>query len=258
MNAVRADGQGGPGEIVASGVSLSWRRSSSLRAPSRSLACTLTAVRASFLPLGRALALTTARAFFPAASALLVGTILFAAVPFGGDGVHCADVVAAMDRWPFARVTLWALWLSLSTPVSTRLVSASWIRAQPVRTAHAVAWLVSIGLVAQIPWMLLFAVGEGPLRALANGFLALGFGFAAATGSLAPSHVVRAPRRARGPRARSAPRVDRPSGRRSPRRVRSSARMGRRAARGARTRSYSPPVEPRLRRSRCHASRPRP
>ena len=145
----------------------------------------MTGATRSFLSLGRALSLTTARAFVPAASALLAGTFLFAAIPFGGNGIHPADVVGMMARWPAARATLWAIWLALSSPVCARLVAASWVRTLPVppERGHAVIWAVALGMIAQLPWMVLFGLGDGPLRGMANGLLALALGLAAVTGA---------------------------------------------------------------------------
>jgi hypothetical protein len=157
--------------------------------PRVSLSCRLARVSGSFLSLGRALALTTARAFLPSATALLAGVVLFAAIPFGGDGVRPVHVVSAMARWPFFRAGTWALWVALSAPVSARLVDASWVRSMPVRTWHAVLWLVGLGLLAQGPWVLLFAAGEGIARGAANGLVAEAIGFALATGAIAPATV---------------------------------------------------------------------
>jgi len=47
-----------------------------------------------------------------------------------------------------------------------------------------VFWVLVLGLVAQLPWVLLFGLGDGPLRGAANGLLALALGLALTTGAV--------------------------------------------------------------------------
>ena len=140
-------------------------------------------VAASFLTVGRALRLTSGRVFFPPATALLVGVLLASAIVFGGNGVRPADVVVAMREHPGARLAFWGAWLALVVPIVARLVDRSPLRALPVPTWHAVGWLVPFALFAQIPWMLLFGLGEGLAGGLASGLLAVTVGFALASGA---------------------------------------------------------------------------
>ena len=142
------------------------------------------AVAGVFLTVGRVVRWTSARAFLPAASALIAGVLLFAAVSFGGNGVRPSDVTHAATRSLPLRASLWGLWLALSAPVCARLVDLPWIRTLPVRMVHALTWLVGLAFVAQIPWVLLFGAGDGPARGLAVGFTAVALGFALGTGSL--------------------------------------------------------------------------
>jgi len=140
-------------------------------------------VAAPFLTVGRALGLTAGRVFFPPATALLVGVLLASAIVFGGNGVRPADVVDAMRDHPGARLALWGAWLALAVPIGARLVDRSPLRTLPVRTWHAVAWLVPSALFVQLPWMVLFGFGEGVVRGLASGLLAVTVGFAMASGA---------------------------------------------------------------------------
>lgn len=138
---------------------------------------------ASFFTVGRVLRLTSGRAFFPPATALLVGVLLASSIVFGGNGVRPTDVIMAMRQHPSARLALWGAWLVLVVPVAARLVDRSPLRALPIRTWQAVAWLVPCALFAQLPWMLLFGFGEGFVRGLASGLLAVTVGFGLASGA---------------------------------------------------------------------------
>ncbi|HEY2515849.1 MAG TPA: hypothetical protein VGI39_33495 [Polyangiaceae bacterium] len=135
--------------------------------------------------MGRVVRWTTARAFLPAASALVAGVLLFAAVSFGGNGVQPSDVTHAAARSLAVRASLWTVWLALSAPVCARLVALSWVRTLPLRMVHALGWTIGLALVAQLPWVLLFGAGDGPARGLAAGLAAVALGFALATGSFA-------------------------------------------------------------------------
>lgn len=138
---------------------------------------------ASFLAVGRALHLTFGRVFLLPATALLVGVLLASAIVFGGNGVRPVDVVDAMREHPGARLALWGAWLALAVPIGAQLVARSPLRALPIRTWHAVAWLVPCALFVQLPWMVLFGFGEGVVRGLASGLLAVSVGFGLASGA---------------------------------------------------------------------------
>jgi hypothetical protein len=101
--------------------------------------------------------------------------MLFAAVIFGGNGMHPRDLCAPAASSLPVRAALWAGWLLLTAPAARALLETPttfFLRALPVPPWQF--WAVhGAHLVAlQTPWILLFTSGAGPLTGLAQGLAA--------------------------------------------------------------------------------------
>jgi hypothetical protein len=101
--------------------------------------------------------------------------LLFAAVLFGGNGMHPRDLCVVAAAHLGVRAALWAGWLLLTAPAARALLETPvtfFLRALPVPPWQF--WLVhGAHLYAlQAPWILLFWSGAGVLAGVAQGLAA--------------------------------------------------------------------------------------
>lgn len=124
----------------------------------------------------RALVVTGGRAAAQRAAPLVMGILVASAVIFGGNGMNAADLTGLMARAPGVRASLWGLWLLAQTPAARALLgerAALLWRALPVpRWQH---YAVNAGLLLglELPMIVLYGRGSGPLAALTAALLAM-------------------------------------------------------------------------------------
>jgi hypothetical protein len=116
--------------------------------------------------------------------------LLFAGVVFGGNGMRPRDLCAVVASSMAVRSALWAAWLLITAPAARSLLgtpSTFFLRTLPVQPWQF--WAVhGVHLLAlQLPWMVLFGLGAGPLAGLAYGIAAAA---AAALGVARPAKLV--------------------------------------------------------------------
>lgn len=114
------------------------------------------------------------RATPPLAAVGLASTIVF-----GGYGMRAQDLVGLLASSPEARAWLWAAWILVTAPAARALLATPEtfvFRALPAPLGWF--WLVHAAhlFALQAPWIVLFAVGAGPLAALAAGAAATAAG----------------------------------------------------------------------------------
>ena len=114
---------------------------------------------------------------------------LFAAVGFGGNGMRPRDLCAVAASSVAVRAALWAAWLLVTAPAARALLgtpSTYFLRALPVPPWQFWAVHGAHLLALQVPWMVLFGIGAGPLAGLAAGIAAAA---AAALGVARPAKL---------------------------------------------------------------------
>ena len=123
-------------------------------------------------PLGalvRAIGATGGRAAAQRAAPLLVGICVVSAVVFGGHGMDAHDLTHLMERSTIVRVCLWGLWLLAQAPAARALLgerSALLLRALPVPRWQHYAVNAGLLLLLELPMIVLYGRGAGPLAAL--------------------------------------------------------------------------------------------
>lgn len=129
------------------------------------------------LPLARVLTASAARAAGPIAIPLYLGLLLALPVLFGGNGMRAADVTRVALASPAVALGLLAAWLLLTAPVARAVVdlpATFALRALPVPREHFVV-VTGVHLAAiHLPWVVLWARGEGPAAGLSAAATAAG------------------------------------------------------------------------------------
>ena len=137
--------------------------------------------------------------FVPAAMQIIpvwAGIGMGAALLFGPTALHADDATRGLLHTPAALVVVAMTWIVLCVPTGRQLLRAAgsgYLRALP-RWRGAGAVLIALGaMLAQLPWLALWALGQGPVAALvASGGCALATVVVAAF--TAPAVIARAPR----------------------------------------------------------------
>lgn len=141
----------------------------------------------------RAVRATAGRAAAPGLTALLIATLLTAAVPFSRNGLDPRDVVAWLDGSLLARATTLAAWVSLVDPITRALLAGPgtrWLRTTPSPLATVVPMLATIALAAQLPMFALYAQAGGLARGVAIAALGAGTSCAWVVGRPLVAHGV--------------------------------------------------------------------
>ena len=126
--------------------------------------------------LARTLGVLAARGPMRRAAALYLGLAIVASVLFAPNALRASDVVMAADLFPPARAILLAIWLVLTGAIARELVEApgaTILRALPLPRWWF--WVVQGAhlLVAEVPWIVLWTAGGGPLVGAAAAALAV-------------------------------------------------------------------------------------
>ncbi|WP_234023894.1 hypothetical protein [Sorangium cellulosum] len=123
-----------------------------------------------FALLVRTLASTAGKDAFARAMPLYMGIGLVAAIVFGGNGMHPAQLTGLAGESFVFRVALWATWLLLGTPAARALLRAPatfFLRALPVPRVHLLSAHALLLAIAELPWVVLWAFGAGALAGAA-------------------------------------------------------------------------------------------
>lgn len=121
-------------------------------------------------PLLRALAVTAGRGAFRRSAPFYFAVLIAAGIAFGGNGMDAADLTGLMRRSASVRIPLWGLWLVGSGPAVLALLTEPrllFLRSLPVPRWRVLAAHALLLLAAELPWVVLFARGEGLLYGLA-------------------------------------------------------------------------------------------
>lgn len=121
-------------------------------------------------PLLRALAVTAGRGAFRRSVPFYFAVLIAAGIAFGGNGMDAADLTRLMRRSAAVRIPLWGLWLVGSGPAVLALLTEPrllFLRSLPVPRWRVLSAHALLLLIAELPWVVLFARGEGLLYGLA-------------------------------------------------------------------------------------------
>ncbi|WP_437683044.1 hypothetical protein [Sorangium sp. So ce131] len=116
------------------------------------------------------LASTAGKDAFARAMPLYMGVGLVAAIVFGGNGMHPAQLTGLAGESFVFRVALWAAWLLLGAPAARALLrapAAFFLRTLPVPRVHLLSAHALLLSIAELPWVLLWAFGAGALAGAA-------------------------------------------------------------------------------------------
>jgi len=97
-------------------------------------------------------------------------------IAFAGNGLSASSITRPAERWALVRTALLIAWLILTVPVARALVQdrrVQFLKTLPVPGAHLLAIIGALLLVAESPWVLLWARGSGAVAALAAGLVAM-------------------------------------------------------------------------------------
>lgn len=147
----------------------------------------------------KVLALARVYLSLSARSAVVLGTPIFfgilvvCAIVFGPTGMRASDLVFTLRSAPFFSAALWIAWLVLVFPVAQLALlppSSLYLRWLP-----APRWVLYVSaaiaaFVVELPWLLLFAVGETMASGLTAALAALAFHAAAAVRPLTFRHGI--------------------------------------------------------------------
>lgn len=100
------------------------------------------------------------------AAAVWVGTALVAALIFGNNAMHPSDLTGLALHHPAVGVVLAATWLLVFVPTARLLLrgeGAAYLRSLPGPTIAPRVLALSALVVLQLPWLLLWTIGEGVL-----------------------------------------------------------------------------------------------
>ena len=123
------------------------------------------------------LARTSGAAAMRRALPTYLGIFVLAVIFFAGYGVRSSDVVALAQGSPPTRIGLLAAWLLLALPGARALIaapSAFLIRTWPIPRARLLAVTTAMLVLVELPWLLLWFKGGGPIAGTAATVLALG------------------------------------------------------------------------------------
>ncbi len=118
----------------------------------------------------RALAATSGAAALRRGLPVYGGLFALAGLLFGGNGLQAATVVAGAGESALARALLWGAWLVLAAPTVEALwrdAGGFWLRCLPAPRSWHLAVLLGLTIVAEGPWLALWAAGGGPWVGLA-------------------------------------------------------------------------------------------
>lgn len=121
-------------------------------------------------PLLSALVVTAGRGAFRRSAPFYFAVLIAAGIAFGGQGMDAADLTGLMRRSLILRCSLWGLWLVGSGPATQALLGEPrlfFLRSLPVSRGRVLAAHALLLLLAELPWVLLFTRGDGPLAGLA-------------------------------------------------------------------------------------------
>ncbi|MBL9006918.1 MAG: hypothetical protein JNJ46_21865 [Myxococcales bacterium] len=125
-----------------------------------------TRVRSLFFAVG----VTAGRAAFRRAAPFYFAVAIACGLAFGGNGMDAADLTALLRRSTPLRLSFWGLWLVGSLPAAQAILGEPrlfFLRTLPVSRAQVLGvHAVFLGL-AELPWIVLHARGEGMLSGLA-------------------------------------------------------------------------------------------
>ncbi len=108
---------------------------------------------------------------------LFGGIGVAARVLFGGNGLQARVVAQTAHASPGLLLGLWVAWILAITPVARAVLTertTAFLRALPIPMWHVVAALGVMLIALQLPWALLWGIGEGPLTGLAAALAAAG------------------------------------------------------------------------------------
>jgi ABC-type Mn2+/Zn2+ transport system ATPase subunit len=136
-------------------------------------------MRSRFAPLLSILVRTSGVAGAARALPLFGGIGVVAAVLFGGsNGLRARTVVEAAHESPRVLLGLWLLWIAAILPIARAVLTertATFLRALPVSRWQTTAALGLMLVAFQAPWVLLWAIGGGPLEGVAAALVGAGF-----------------------------------------------------------------------------------
>jgi hypothetical protein len=101
---------------------------------------------------------------------------LASTVIFGPQGLRAGELVRAIHASPILRGVLWAGWLLLAAPASRAAFTAPGLGLLRVHARSKIgttSGLILLLAAVQLPWIVLFARGGGPLDALSAALLAM-------------------------------------------------------------------------------------
>ncbi len=133
----------------------------------------------------------SARAAVPLGTPIFFGVFVVAFIVFGPTGMRAADLVITMRTSPLLTIGLWFGWIVLVFPVARLALippSSMYLRWLPVPRSILYVSAALCAFAVELPWMILWARGEGILSAFAAGFGALALHAAWATRPLDVAH----------------------------------------------------------------------
>jgi ABC-type Mn2+/Zn2+ transport system ATPase subunit len=117
----------------------------------------------------RALAATSGAAAVRRGLPVYGGLFAVAGLLFGGNGLQATTVVAGAEGSLLARALLWGGWWVIAAPTVEALwrdAGSFWLRSLPVPRAWHLAVLLGMTIVAEGPWLALWAAGGGIVAGL--------------------------------------------------------------------------------------------
>jgi hypothetical protein len=113
---------------------------------------------------------TAGRAAFRRTAPFYFAVLIACGLAFGGNGMDAAFLTALMRRSTPLRLSLWGLWLVGSLPAAQAILTEPrlfFLRSLPVSRAQVLSVHALLLIVAELPWLALFARGEGGLSGVA-------------------------------------------------------------------------------------------
>lgn len=117
-----------------------------------------------FLLLARALSISAVRSASPVGVPLYFGIAIACAVLFGPNALEAKTVTRAMDSSPLLALGLFSAWIVLGLPIARAALDLPHtfvLRSLPVPRWHFLAITGAHLTVVELPWIALFARGEG-------------------------------------------------------------------------------------------------
>lgn len=122
---------------------------------------------------------------------IFFGILVVSAIVFGPTGMRAADLVFTLRSAPFFAAALWLAWLILVFPVAKLALlppSSLYLRWLPAPRSILYFSAALATFVVELPWLILFAVGESIFSGLAAAFAALALHAAATVRPLNVRH----------------------------------------------------------------------